>query len=133
MLKHRVYPEFLFLLQNFQMLKHGLSREITTNILSSNGFWQGFPPYSIRHMPLFLLKLNHRIMYPQPHESTVYFWIIKLPMVYTIGNHSKLFTVNLREGSETLLLTFFNCQQKIRSWKIKENCWQHLTFRCDKK
>lgn len=42
-------------------------------------------------------------MYPQTHESTVFLWIITLPTVYAIGNHAKLFTVNLKEGSEAVL------------------------------
>ena len=49
-------------------------------------------------------------MHPWLHESTVSLWIIKLPTVYTIGNHSKLFSVNLREERKLncfLLTSFF--------------------------
>lgn len=45
-------------------------------------------------------EIKHKIMYPEPHELTIYLWSIKSPTIYTIGNHSKLFIANLREESK---------------------------------
>lgn len=45
-------------------------------------------------------EIKYRKMYPEPHELTVSHWSIKLPTVYTIENHSKLFIANLREKNK---------------------------------
>lgn len=45
-------------------------------------------------------EIKYRKMYPEPHELTVCHWSIKLPTVYTIEPHSKLFIANLREKNK---------------------------------
>lgn len=80
------------------MFQHALSREIITSILSFIGFGKSFSALQHLAHAITLTEIRHRIMHAQHHESTVFLWIIKLPTIYTIENHSKLFSVNLREG-----------------------------------